>query len=59
MTNETITFTDENGWKAIIEVTKNAKLTRQIVKMCKTLDDVQRCEGMGDFRVARYDLPTT
>ena len=54
----TIKFIDNNGWTANIEVTKNVTLTRQIVAMCKTLDDVQRCAGMGDFRIAGYDIPS-
>jgi hypothetical protein len=58
MNRNEITFTDENGWTANIEVTKNAKLTREIVKMCETLDDVQRCAAMGDFRIKGYDLPS-
>lgn len=55
------TFT-ENGFTAVIELKgaegSNArKLSEQVFAMCKTMDDVQRCASMGDFRIARYDLP--
>ena len=57
MTN-TIKFTDNNGWTAIIEANKNIELARQIVAMCKTIEDVQRCAAMGDFRIVSYDIPS-
>lgn len=52
----------ENGFTAIIELKgaegSNArKLSREVLAMCKTMEDVQRCASMGDFRIAHYDLP--
>lgn len=54
------TFT-ENGFTAIVELkgaagTNARKLSGEVLKMCKTMDDVQRCASMGDFRITRYDL---
>lgn len=43
------TFTDADGWTAQVE-TRN-ELGRQILKMCRSLDDVRRCADMGDFRI--------
>lgn len=56
MNNATIKFQDPNSnFVAYVEV-RNA-VGYDILKMCKTMDDVQRCAEMGDFRIAGYDLP--
>ena len=34
---------------------RQEKLGRQILDMCKTLNDVQRCAQMGDFALS-YDI---
>lgn len=50
------TFVDpDDGWTAIVE-TYN-KLGPQVLKMCRTLDDVRRCADMGDFRVLEAGPP--
>ena len=43
------TFAAADGWIAIVE-THNV-LGAQVLKMCRTLDDVRRCADMGDFRI--------
>lgn len=56
MTN--LTFT-ENAFTAIIEADGSAfkqRHAREVLAMCTTLDDVQRCAAMGDFKIVRYDL---
>jgi hypothetical protein len=45
----------ENNWTAHIELTKG-RHSVEVLKMCRSMDDVQRCAAMGDFRIARYDL---
>lgn len=47
----------ENGWTAHIELTKG-RHSVYVLNMCRTMDDVQRCAEMGDFRISGYELPT-
>jgi hypothetical protein len=55
MNKPTATFTENSIIATVTFKPRQEKLGREILGMCKTLDDVQRCAKMGDFSVS-FDI---
>lgn len=48
----------ENGMTALIEAKPGHRVdwAKNILSMCASIDDVQRCASMGDFSIVGYDV---
>jgi hypothetical protein len=52
MTPQTATFQENSIIVTVTFKPRQEKLGREVLEMCKTLDDVQRCASMGDFTLS-------
>ena len=44
------------GWTLTVKLTKTTNNhSRNVLAMCKTIADVQRCASMGDFRIEKAE----
>lgn len=46
------------GMTVLVEAKPGSRVdwAKNILEMCKSIDDVQRCASMGDFSIVGYDV---
>jgi hypothetical protein len=49
-----------NGWTLTVRMTKGTNgHSKNVLAMCKTIEDVQRCASMGDFQICKAEPTAT